>query len=420
MFRIVYFTGLSEILVAAVVLHIRFPLGTVNHFSPLVMVLISVVVANMLRHSGMGKEVLLNQAAKMNRNKRAALHVFKSSLPVGTRRYVTQPTDPVDETETEAEREGGLPENAMEEQGVEGPEEADVPQVEQTPGTDAVQMVPDCPVYPGVGEQAQRQRNPPVSDTCIPSERTEYGPGMITTEDNVVIGFLGVVPTAEGVPAAAYIKNLITLMQAIDGLQSLFKDIEKIKGSDGVLIVRVRASQSLVCSTNGVRDQVGPQTEREREAERETEAQMVARDCRLMARFMCKVSIYASALLGDCVSDTVIAGMRGGIACGSVTAGVLGTCELMYDVFGDTVNTAARLMSKASVSQVLVSEEVCEHISNRPRWDGHSLLGPERHGFQTLIQSRPKLLFLKGKGIYPIRQILFSRPILHRLRMNIR
>ena len=51
-------------------------------------------------------------------------------------------------------------------------------------------------------------------------------------------------------------------------------------------------------------------------------------------------------------------GMRIGLATGSVMAGVIGRSKFAYDVWGDTVNVAARVEGLAQAGEILVSESV--------------------------------------------------------------
>ena len=61
--------------------------------------------------------------------------------------------------------------------------------------------------------------------------------------------------------------------------------------------------------------------------------------------------------------------LRIGIACGPVMAGVIGAKRLTYDVWGDTVNLAARLENQSAPGRVLVSRET------RARLAGHFRAG---------------------------------------------
>ena len=54
--------------------------------------------------------------------------------------------------------------------------------------------------------------------------------------------------------------------------------------------------------------------------------------------------------------------IRVGIATGPVTAGVIGTHKFSYDVWGDTVNLAARLESASRPGRILVCEKTCDAL----------------------------------------------------------
>ena len=57
--------------------------------------------------------------------------------------------------------------------------------------------------------------------------------------------------------------------------------------------------------------------------------------------------------------------LRIGIHVGSVIAGVIGIRKFIYDIWGDTVNTASRLESHGIPGRIQVSEEVYQRISGR-------------------------------------------------------
>jgi len=53
---------------------------------------------------------------------------------------------------------------------------------------------------------------------------------------------------------------------------------------------------------------------------------------------------------------------RIGIHCGPISAGVIGTQRLQYDIWGDTVNVASRMESHAEAGRIQVSENVVEQL----------------------------------------------------------
>ena len=55
--------------------------------------------------------------------------------------------------------------------------------------------------------------------------------------------------------------------------------------------------------------------------------------------------------------------MRFGINCGSVVGGIVGRDKYIYDIFGDTVNTASRLEHASEAMKINVSHNV--YLKNR-------------------------------------------------------
>ena len=59
--------------------------------------------------------------------------------------------------------------------------------------------------------------------------------------------------------------------------------------------------------------------------------------------------------------------MRIGIDTGPVIAGVIGRAKFIYDLWGDTVNTASRMESYAPPGTIQVTERAFERL--RPRYE---------------------------------------------------
>lgn len=122
--------------------------------------------------------------------------------------------------------------------------------------------------------------------------------------------------------------------QVVDRLGALFSEFDKLVG----------ASQGEKLKTSGdayivVAGLAGPRVT--------DAAEMVA-----LARKMSKLTAERFADLGIKI--------RIGIHQGPATAGVLGTSKMFYDIWGDTVNIAARLQSHAKPNAILVSETVAQ------------------------------------------------------------
>ncbi|HBS27574.1 MAG TPA: adenylate/guanylate cyclase domain-containing protein [Gammaproteobacteria bacterium] len=58
-------------------------------------------------------------------------------------------------------------------------------------------------------------------------------------------------------------------------------------------------------------------------------------------------------------------GLRAGIHCGSVVAGVIGKSKFIYDVWGDTVNIASRIRFEADPNTIMVTSDVHDRLDNQ-------------------------------------------------------
>jgi hypothetical protein len=102
-----------------------------------------------------------------------------------------------------------------------------------------------------------------------------------------------------------------------------------------------------------------------------------ARDC---LKKMNEVARKLEATLGP---DTANLAMRAGLHSGPVTAGVLRGDRARFQLFGDTVNTAARMESTGARRKIQVSQETAELIiASHPNW----------------VKPRQDIVVAKGKG----------------------
>jgi class 3 adenylate cyclase/tetratricopeptide (TPR) repeat protein len=98
-------------------------------------------------------------------------------------------------------------------------------------------------------------------------------------------------------------------------------------------------------------------------------------------------TLEAMNLLKDYdTGDGTILNFRCGVDCGSVVAGVIGEHKFIYDLWGDTVNTASRMESNGVAGKIQVSERFKEKITNNEQ--GISNIEFEERG----------MIEIKGKG----------------------
>ncbi|MFN8360105.1 MAG: adenylate/guanylate cyclase domain-containing protein [Candidatus Kapaibacterium sp.] len=82
--------------------------------------------------------------------------------------------------------------------------------------------------------------------------------------------------------------------------------------------------------------------------------------------------------------------LRIGLHCGEITAGLIGTGKLAYDIYGDAVNTASRMESHGEAGKIHVSEEFKQALQKGP---GLLLESPMSLDFQERGE-----MDIKGKG----------------------
>ena len=76
--------------------------------------------------------------------------------------------------------------------------------------------------------------------------------------------------------------------------------------------------------------------------------------------------------------------LRIGIHVGSVVAGVIGIRKFIYDIWGDTVNTASRLESHGVPGRIQISEEVFRRIQGWCRCEPRGIVDVKGKGPMNL------------------------------------
>ena len=60
--------------------------------------------------------------------------------------------------------------------------------------------------------------------------------------------------------------------------------------------------------------------------------------------------------------------MRSGIHTGRVAAGIVGVKKFQYDIWGNTINTAARIESSGALGKVYISQHTYELLKDNPKF----------------------------------------------------
>lgn len=106
--------------------------------------------------------------------------------------------------------------------------------------------------------------------------------------------------------------------------------------------------------------------------------------CKFANDCMTKMKVMTASLSVSLGEDTAELAMRVGLHSGSVTAGVLRGAKSRFQLFGDTVNVAARMESNGLANRIHVSEETATALRAK--------------GKSSWLTPRPDKIVAKGKG----------------------
>lgn len=71
---------------------------------------------------------------------------------------------------------------------------------------------------------------------------------------------------------------------------------------------------------------------------------------------------------------------------GPVVAGIIGARQYLFDLYGDTVNTAARVVGHAAVGSVVVSGTAWMHVRDRCHGRSYGLVEIKGKGGLELVE----------------------------------
>jgi len=145
-------------------------------------------------------------------------------------------------------------------------------------------------------------------------------------------------------------------------LEDLYQHFDAICAEHGVVKVKTIGDSYLCFAGSDIGDRISDISQEQRAASSE---QRVA----AVALVMQHAEFYWPSATANSNSNSNRIQLRIGIHSGPVSAGVIGTQRLQYDIWGDTVNVASRMESTGEPGRIQVSESFAEGL--RAKGEGH-------------------------------------------------
>jgi len=81
--------------------------------------------------------------------------------------------------------------------------------------------------------------------------------------------------------------------------------------------------------------------------------------------------------------------LRAGIDFGSVIGGIIGHRQFLFDVWGDTVNTASRVQNAAEPNSIFLTKRALDQLQNMEEFESHGMV---------MLKGKPSMELFKYKG----------------------
>ena len=217
-------------------------------------------------------------------------------------------------------------------------------------------------------ERSEHEKHLAILHSTLPkhiADRVARGEVVNDHYDNVSVIFLDIV-------GFTTISDRIPSGHVVHLLEQIFTTLDAVCGKHNVVKIKTIGDSYMAVSFENV---------------------VNAASCALdMISSLDALEITMPPALGDTswTKDVGDIKVRIGIHCGPVTAGVIGTQRLQYDVWGDTVNVASRMESTSEPGKIHVSSSFALALKGE--------MAKERNGNAMTLHERGSME-IKGKGM---------------------